>query len=224
MIIASITGLLAGSAYAQRVPVGERTSSDPARTERPLKEGVPPGAKDTRRVVQDFARCIVRRDSAKVAKYLESTDRRFRAILGDRADECLGVSAGDESRLSGQADSFRYALAEAYLVRKYREAGLGDLSNFAPLYPAGQGHQAEQGLGPLSECIIRKAPAPSWALLRTDAASSAEKAAFSALAPAMQECVPRGTTLKMQAFFMRGALADAYFRLSKAPRVQGAPQ
>jgi hypothetical protein len=216
--LATVGALVAGQAQAQRVPANELSPPPPTKMERELKKGEKAGQRDTRRVVQDFARCIARRDSGRVAKYLDSTTLRFKAVLGDRAEECLGASAGDESRLSGEADTFRYALAEAYLVRKYRDVGIGDIAAIAALThldEAGVPH----GLGTLSECIIRKVPSESWALLRTDAASPAEKAAFAALAPAIGGCINRGTTVKMQPFFMRGAIAQTYYELSKAPRV-----
>jgi hypothetical protein len=215
-VIGATAIVAAGNASAQRTPGGQLNSHDPVKTEQDLEEGVKPGTRDTRRVVQDFARCIARRDAARVDKYLSSKALRFSQVLGDRAEECLGAAAGDDSRLSGQSDTFRYALAEAYIVRKFREVGIGDVGTIAPLdHPQEAG--IPHGLGALSECIIRKAPTESWALLRTDAASPGEKSAFASLDPAMQACVSRGTTLKMQPFFMRGAIADSFFRLSKAP-------
>lgn len=223
MIVGVSALLFSSGGHAQRVPSGELNSHDPVKTEKALTQGVSPEARDTRRVVQDFARCIARRDAARVDRYLSSTTLRFSQVLGDRAEECLGAAAGDESRLSGKSDTFRYALAEAYLVRKYREAGLPDVATIAPLeHPLEAG--IPHGLGTLSECIIRKAPSESWGLLRTDAATPEEKTAFADLGPAMEACVSRGTTVKMQQFFMRGAIADSYYRLSKALRTREAAQ
>ena len=202
--------LLCGSAaVAQRVPVPER--SEPF-----AKKGERAGPKDTRQTVQEFARCVTRREVWRTGKYLEEGAIKLPAFLKERASECLGDAAGDGSVLSGQGTSFRYAFAEAFLVRKYREEGIGDLSTIAPLeLPAGP----NAGLNALAECVIRRNPADSWALLRTDATSPEEKASLQRLAPAMQACVPQGTTLKMQAFFMRGAIAETYYLLSKAPGV-----
>src|SRR5215216_4742055 len=124
LYVAMVGVVVGGQAQAQRVPANELSPPPPTKMEREFKKGEKAAPRDTRRVVQDFARCIARRDSGRVATYLDSRDLRFSTILGDRAEECLGAAAGDESRLSGAADTFRYALAEAYLVRKYREAGL----------------------------------------------------------------------------------------------------
>ena len=196
LIIGASALLFSSGGAAQRVPSGELNPHKPLKTDKALKEGVRAQARDTRRVVQEFARCIARRDSARVDKYLASPDLRFSQILGDRGEDCLGEAAGDESRLSGKSDTFRYPLAEAYLVRKYREKGLPDVALIAPLeHPQEVG--VPHGLGTLSECIIRHAPTESWSLLRTDAASPEEKAAFAALGPAMEACVRQGTTVKM---------------------------
>ena len=203
------------AAAAQRVPVSER----PPKFE---PSGPKVGAKDTRRVVQEFARCLTRRALPGVADYLDRRMTILPPALRSHASECLGVAfeAGDGSMLKGRSDTYRYALAEAYVVRKYRDAGLTDLSRIAPLvHPGETGPNSAHALGTLSECIIRNSPTESWALLRTDAASPKEATAFAALASAMQACVTRGTTVKMQAFFMRGAIAETYYLLSRMPGV-----
>ncbi len=208
-------GSLATAATAQRVPVPDR----PQKFE---PSGPKVGTKDTRRVVQEFARCLARRSMSGVAVYLERTLTKLSPALGSHAPDCLGVAfeASDGSQLRGQPDTYRVALAEAYVVRKYREAGLTDLAQTAPLvHPGESGRNGVHGLGTLSECIIRNAPAASWALLRTDAASSNEASAFAALTPTMKACVTRGSTVKMPVFFMRGAIAETYYKLSQAPRI-----
>ncbi|MEO7411260.1 MAG: hypothetical protein ABIU10_08075 [Sphingomicrobium sp.] len=213
---------LASSATAQRIPVAEK----PPKFE---PSGPKVGTKNTRRVVQDFARCLARRSMSGVALYLDRNMASLTPTLGRHAPECLGdaFEDGDGAMLKGQSDTYRVAMAEAYVVRKYREAGLGDLATVSPLvHPGETGPHGAHALGTLSECIIRRSPAESWALLRTDAATPSEATAFAALSPAMQACVTRGTTVKMQAFFMRGAIAETYYLLSLAPRsaVAGAAQ
>lgn len=204
---------IATAATAQRVPVAERPS-----TFQP--SGPKVGSKDTRRVVQEFSRCLARRTMSGVAEYLDKRMDRLTPALNSRASDCLGASFdGDGSMLKGRSDTYRYALAEAYVVRKYRETGVFDLGRIAPLHHPGESVvDNKQGLGILSECIIRSAPVESWSLLRTDAASAEEKSAFAAIGPAMQSCVRRGTTMNMPAFFVRGAIAQTYYLLSKAPR------
>jgi hypothetical protein len=209
----SVACLHAGPALAQRAPGPDRPSDfEPG--------GKKAGAKDTRRVVQEFARCLVRRSSAQVADYLDRNAVSLSGALRSRAPECLmnSYDYADSAMLKGSGSSFRYAFAEALLVRQFGERGIGDLTGVAPLVVAEVSPGQNPGLQALAECIIRRDPSGSWGLLRTDAASAEEKAHFERLAPTMKLCVARGTTLKMQAFFMRGAIAETYYLLSKAPR------
>ena len=201
------------STFAQRVPVPESRSDF-----RP--SGPKAGAKDTRRVVQDFAQCLTRRNLSAVTDFLNRGMTSLSPALRSRAPDCLGASIeSDESMLKGGVGSFRYALAEALITRKFGDKGIGDLSVVAPLDLTQLAPGQNPGLNALSECVIRRDPGGSWALLRTEAASPQEKTLFLRLAPAMQACVVHGTTLKMQAFFMRGAIAETYYLLSKAPRL-----
>ena len=219
LLIPATVLILSGGAIAQRFPAGGTGTPSPSKVTDNLKQGVRPGAKDTRRVVQEFARCVVKAGAPLVSKFLDAPDVKWSSGLRGRAADCLGDSAGDDSRLQGAPDTFRFALAEAWLIHKFHDTGMSDLSAIAPLaHPGEIGPNAAHALGTMSECIIRKSPAESWALLRTDAASAEEKTRFAALGPAMQACVTRGTTVKMQAFFMRGAIAQTYYRLSQAPR------
>ena len=212
--------MLATAAVAQRVPVHDRPSA--------FKPSGPKAeAKDTRRVVQKFASCLAKRSMSGVAQFLDEKMDRLSPALRSRASDCLGESIdSDESALKGQTDTYRYALAEAYVVRKYGDAGVAELSHIAPLEHPDEGPEGNRhGLGMFSECIIRAAPGESWTLIRTEAASADEKVAFAAIGPAMQSCVQRGTTLNMPAFFVRGAIANTYYILSKAPRAAlGAPK
>lgn len=219
IIISAAIGLGASIANAQRIPVNEPNPKSSSVLGQ-LTEGKRPDSKGTRQVMQDFARCLARRNASGIDQFLSVKGRGLPASLAGQAPDCLGNSAGDESVLSGQADAYRYALAEAFVVRKYRDKGIGDVHAIATLDHADEaGPHQESGLGTLSECIIRGAPGESWALLRTDAASVEEKAAFSMIGPAMQSCVRQGTMMKMPAFFVRGAIAETYYLLSKAPRM-----
>ena len=187
-----------------------------------LVAAVKPSQKDTRQVLQEFARCIVRREAHAADEYVSSQPGSLmpRELVA-RLPECL-EAVRDEATLSGQAGDYRFAFAEALLIRKYRDSMPPDPTLAQPLErnivisPAGS--HGESDLGTLGECVVRAAPKESWALLRTDAASAAEIAAFKAIEPAMKSCVRNGLIVQMPAFFMRGTIAENYYRLSKAPR------
>ena len=157
---------------------------------------------------------------SNVAQYLDGNAGPLTPALRSRAPDCLMNSYDqDAAMLKGGASSYRYALAEAFLVRKFGENGIGNVASIAQLDLSKPAPMQIPGLNALAECAIRKDSAGTWALLRTDAASAEEKALFQRLAPALQACVAQGSTLKMQAFFVRGAIAETYYLLSKAPRL-----
>lgn len=213
-ILAIVLALTAANpAAAQRVPVPDK---DPD-----FEPGKKEGAKDTRRVVQAFANCMVKRGMSSVAEFLDRPDGAFTRTLRSRAPDCLIDAyddAGDVAMLKGESVTYRYALAEAWLLRKFGDAGFGDVSAIPPLTLSPASGQ-NVGLNALAECVIRQDTAGSWALLTTEAASPEEQAMFQRLTPAMQACVHQGSTLKMQAFFVRGAIAETYYLMTKAPRV-----
>ncbi len=213
--IIAIASLAAHAAQAQRIPVTDtKPEFDPS--------GPKAKAKEMRRVVQEFARCLARQSMSGVETYLSNNMDRLSPALGKRAPECLGnaYDEGDGSMLRGESSTFRVALAEAYVVRKYRDVGMFDVKSVAPLaHPDEANARGVHALGSLSECIVRTSPIESWTLLKTDAASPKETAAIAGLSPAMQACVTRGTTVKMPAFFLRGAIAETYYKLSQAPRL-----
>ena len=216
-LLALLLALAAASpGAAQRVPLPSKDSDFELRK----KEG----AKDTRRVMQFFANCMVRPSMSSVADYLDRPVGPFTPALRSRAPHCLIESYdddGDMAMLKGDALAYRYALAEAWLVRKYGDAGPGDVGAIAaPRFSPASGENF--GLNALAECVIHRDSSGSWALLTTEAASPEEKAMFQRLAPSMQACVREGSTLKMQAFFVRGAIAETYYLMTKAPRVPGA--
>ena len=179
--------------------------------------------KDTRQILQEFARCAVRREARAADEYVSSQpgSPMPRELLS-RLPECL-QAVRDEATLRGQAGDYRFAFAEALLIRKYRDSMPPDptqaqlLERKIVTFPPDS--EGESELGTLGECIVRAALTESWALLRTDAASAAEATAFKAIGPAMKTCVRNGLIVQMPAFFMRGTIAENYYRLSKAPRI-----
>ena len=111
--------------------------------------------------------------------------------------------------LKGEQDAFRFTLAEAFVVRKFKGV-MPALGGF-PENPI----QNADPLETLGTCIVQKAPVESWALLQTKVTSRDEKSALSALTPAMKFCISSGVTLKLNKFFLRGAVAEAIYRFSK---------
>jgi hypothetical protein len=72
------------------------------------------------------------------------------------------------------------------------------------------------------ECIVRREPALSRAVIDTAIETDAELTAIKALAPAMSECLAPGETAGFDRETLRGAFAVALYRLSHAATSNGA--
>lgn len=64
----------------------------------------------------------------------------------------------------------------------------------------------------IGECIVTNTPASVSALLSADRGSAEEKAAFTAITPALTGCVPKGVEVRLSKFQLRGYLAEAAYR------------
>jgi len=72
------------------------------------------------------------------------------------------------------------------------------------------------------ECIVRREPAQSRAVIDTPIDTDAELTAIKALAPAMSECLAPGETAGFDRETLRSAFAVALYRLSHAATSNGA--
>ena len=194
--------------------------------------------------VQSYATCIVRfhKEDAKAA-LLENDDNvqlysRHRNLIDP---SCL--PSGVEFQFRG--DHLRYALAEALILRDFKDRGPSDFADRAPLTqlrfpdairPDGSfeyagisipGSRAQDAYNTLlaaaelsryGECIVRAKPAEArlWALAEPD--SSEEPSRIADLAATFDAClVPPGATLKIPRETLRGSVALNYYRLAYEP-------
>ena len=70
-------------------------------------------------------------------------------------------------------------------------------------------------LSKFGECIVRTNPSGSYNLLKSDIASSAEDAAFAALAGTLKSCLLDEYTVALTKSVLRGAIAYNYYRLAR---------
>jgi hypothetical protein len=173
-------------------------------------------------------------------------------IINKLADgDCLVAAIGRRGgvvRMKFPGGMLKYAIADA-LVRTELTAGpISGLSQVAPLAhptfdpsaflpPAGktlkpaklqeleQAKSREQGsiyMSHYGECVVRRDPANSHALLMADPDSAQENAAFGRLRQAFGHCLDAGRQLELNKVSLRGTVALNYYRLAKAPRVTAA--
>lgn len=202
-------------------------------------------AKETRRLLDDYGRCIVKRwpklagDAIRRNADNSELMKRYRVLIDG---SCLPVRGQGALRVKFEGDQYRYALADA-LVRQELAAVpppvLDDVPQLQrrepvepsklsrsgkPLKPAQyaaavRGYEQAQAFDYLSrygECVVRIDPAAAKALLMTAPETSEESARFAAMSTALATCVAEGRTMSFGKLALRGTIAVNYYRLAKA--------
>ncbi|MGA9583627.1 MAG: hypothetical protein WBR13_16835 [Allosphingosinicella sp.] len=204
--------------------------------------------KETRTVMHDYAKCVVRRKPAKAAEAISAnldnaTLRRKYPML--MSPDCLGNAARDGVQMRFGGDLYRYALADALVNRDLAGWTIPDLAGFPPLVHRDPGeapsptdsdgkplgkrqheaalaqHETEATFAYLSrygECAVRGDAAGSKALLLTDPDTPQEAAAFNALRPVLEACLVEGRTVSFGKVALRGSIAINFYRLAHAAR------
>ncbi len=146
-------------------------------------------------------------------------------------------------RYSG--DNFRYMLSEALVRMHFATVAAPDFGTVPPLSrppveepaidsPSGESQlrlslrrreeasanyaerRAFDIMSRLGECVARSAPEATPLLALTDVGTPGEIAALAALRPAIAQCIPPGTTIRLRPAHVRGATLMNYFRLARA--------
>jgi hypothetical protein len=202
--------------------------------------------KETRRLMFDYAKCVVgRREAMASQAILANVDNgaimKSYPKLIDGA--CLVRETHADSKMSFKGDLYRYALADALVNRQLANVPAPNLANAPPLpqraisdepkppaansskseqrkYEAAlRNYEQEQGFRALTaygECIVRTDTAGARTLLLTAPETPAEAAGFTAIHPALEQCLPEGETLAFGKVVLRGSIAVNYYRLAKA--------
>ena len=193
--------------------------------------------KQVRAIAAGYATCVIKSSAGRA--------RRF--VVGEDAPPpIIGSCLNQAARTSGGAMRFppamyRYAMAEALVVRDY-PAGVPDGVAAAPeierpaLEPLDEAKlpkdpkraaeirerfarsQGFRVLDILTDCVVRREPAASYALVRAPLDTPAETEAFGRLKTAIGQCLPQGETVRMNRAVLRGSLAANLYRLSHAVR------
>lgn len=208
--------------------------------------------KETRALMHAYAKCVVKKQPAKAAEAIAANVdnavilKRYPMLI---SPECLGNAAREDVHMRFMGDLYRYALADALVGRGLAGWTVPDLAAVPRLdhrdpeappsrvtekgkplakrkyAEALETHEREVAYAYLSrygECVVRSDPNGSKALLLTGPDSPAEAAAFNALRPAFQACLPEGRTLRFGRVTLRGSIAINYYRLAHAARATGA--
>ena len=203
---------------------------------------------ETRAVAYDYAKCVVARQSRKASEAIlanvdnETLLKRYPSlVIGD----CLVKSWGT-GRMSFPGSLYSYGLADALVNRELIDRPAPDLSSTSPLahreppiepseinangkrlgrkkYVKLQEDYMEElstyFLSRYGECIVRADAKTAKALVFAKPDTDEERAAFGALIPVLQTCLPPEKTIKFGKVPLRGTIALNYYRLAYAAGV-----
>lgn len=204
--------------------------------------------KETRAVMHDYARCVVRRQPAKasvaIAANLDNAIllRKYPMLM---SPDCLGDAAQEGVSMRFAGDLYRYALGDLLVNRELAGWTVPDLAAVprlvhrdpgeAPSQVTASGkrlgkrtyeaalaaHEKQATYACLSrygECAVRGDPTGSKALLLTSPDTPQETAAFNALRPVLERCMVEGRTIRFGRVALRGSIAINFYRLAHAAR------
>ncbi len=174
----------------------------------------------------------------------DEISRRYRRLnnVGCMGRATEGTAAGGV-RYSG--DNFRYMLSEALVRMHFSTVAAPSFGAVPPLSrppveepaidaPSGEAQlrlslrrredasedyaerRAFDLMSRLGECVARSAPEATRLLALTETGTPGETAALDALRPAIAQCIPPGTTIRLRPAHVRGAALMNYFRLARA--------
>ena len=179
-----------------------------------------------RSTLRQYGACVLDRYKGRVARMMaiavdsDEYHRLSRAIVEGDGDACL--SGGE---LSFGSAAFKAALFEAVYMRDFRfqepDAIPPDLSSgYAALYQQPYSAEARNALAleQFGECVVRADARTARAVVLSDPGTSVEQDAFARVAPALGGCMPKGEKMELSKAIVRGAVAEALYRLSVAMR------
>jgi hypothetical protein len=176
--------------------------------------------------------------------------RRLIQMVGDGECAARATDKRDGVALKFPHDTMRYTLADALVRSEFSRSAPPSLKNAGPIaqpefdetkYRPGAGKKVRQEeldalaesrarrlslvyFAQYGECVVRGDPDQSRNLLLATPGSAEESSAFSALKPALSNCVVAGRSLKFNRATLRGTIAMNYYRLAHAPRMAPAQE
>ncbi|HEX5185143.1 MAG TPA: hypothetical protein VFW19_18565 [Allosphingosinicella sp.] len=178
------------------------------------------------RATYAMAACMVKDSPAQARRmlaYAPGSQESLRAFFAAQPGNCLSEgSDGEDDALRLEGPFQRGAVAEYLLLRDFSAIGVpkgkigpvfvlpgpAEVAKFKPW-----AQQILAGLA-VAECVVRAEPRKSFAVFGTRVESPEEKAALTALLPAVDRCVPAGRGIDMEMASLRALLGEAAYRVS----------
>jgi hypothetical protein len=176
-------------------------------------------ADDARVAFDAYAACVIRYNPGKVraALQLAIDDPAYTRMLADAAvDDCLmsGEIRFSMDRLRGALYTALYRSQFAHMAVPLGENPLFPYS--AVLTSGSKEVQQHALLVAFADCVVRKNPSESRALVLGPTAKRQEAVALEGLTPILGTCMPQGATVHFSKAMLYGLIAEALYRESVA--------
>lgn len=222
--LASVAALLAAPAVAQRMESETGSHIPQAKSASIPQPGTMSDQTRARATAVEFGECVVGRFRAKATaavKPFPNSPEEARALRGVAEPECLN---GGRLKMAGPV------MRGAIYIALYRHA----FGNAAPAMiaqapdfsegagqPSGTAAEQAVALRQFGDCVARRDPANTRAVVLAPVGSAAENAGYAALAPQFNACVPQGANLTFTKALLGGLFAEILYReaASAAPVV-----
>lgn len=175
--------------------------------------------KDAERTMADFARCEVKSSDGRAAALAFGREvAGTPSTYAQRLIKSRCARGGTQMRLNPEL--FRMSIFPALYSRDFGKASLPDFAAMPPTDFArefdGTPSQETLTLRNFGDCVVRRDAANSRAVVLSTLYKPEEATAFTALQPAMAQCVPQGQQLRFSRSVLRGAIGEALYKLTVA--------
>ena len=213
MKVAAVLKIFVAASFAVSTMAGAQTGTRIG----PPPAAIPDTAKNSgqlsRQTLRGFAECSVRKDRARVERYLATipgTSEAEKLGRGLSTDDCL--SRG-EIRFNEQL--LRWSFYDLYYRQRFAGQGPVDFSAYPPFDLTSASAQSQSGaLMEMGDCIVRKSGAGSRELALSPVTTKTEDRAFAALMPMISACVPKDSQVTFSKIVLRGLIVEALYKMS----------
>ena len=218
-----VCGLTLAGSVAHAVTGTMFGDHDPAT----YNEGQHTTGDDARRVMDQFAGCLVVERRAEVMRALamaDNTKGQFKALRPTDLNDCLS-----DVEVKFDLQFLRASYYKALFARRF-VAKAPDLAPTPPDFkaldaaiPLSTSDTVRHGVMlNVADCAVRANPEAGWRLLQAVAGSPREQEAITAVAAGMSGCIPGGMKMALNKGLLIGLIAEAYYRDAVTPLTSGA--
>lgn len=172
-----------------------------------------------REATVELAKCILKRHRSAAKNLIELSADSSVVVpeLTRLARECL---ASGELRIPPLL--LRGALFEELYKQEFEEAGSQDLSKAPPIdylqgyqQPLSEASKQALAMSFVGDCLVRADTSSARLMVASIPGTAKEHRATGAIAARLPQCIPQGQTIRFSRSFIRAAVSEALYRLSR---------